>query len=414
MKNLTIFFFATFLAATLSSFAQFERKTELDSVINTRLISGEMRNIRLTLLGYEERGMQNENASWGWRPDDGWFPGEKWMYFFDWKRRHYKTIEYSGKFNEWTNHEKAYYYFDENDEVVESVVEYWDEINENWFYYTRNLYEYDDEGRLIENPYYAWKNDDWALIRKYSYIYDLDSDNPSEVIFYFYEDGAWVPNDRHLYSYEDGKEIREVYQVWAEGWQDVTMTEQDFDAEGKIVFREHKSFDEAIWNNIFRTFFKYNQSGDRALDSTQTWKGDAYADTTVRYYYYEDDLLVRTSQWNVIDGEKVEFDINFYKYKEILASTPEPVDRNFAKLSFYPNPTQNSGNLTLELESPGVVYISATDVSGKAFKTFEPRILPAGVNEIELPLGDIPRGACYLRIRSDGKESSVPILIGEK
>ncbi len=414
MKTITTILLATFWATSIPAFAQFEQRTELDSVINTRLISGEMRNIQLTLLGYDERGMLNENASLGWRPDYGWFPGEKWVYFFDWKRRHYKTIKYSGKYDEWTNHERAYYYFDENDEVVEAVVEYWDNVNENWLRYTRNLYEYDEEGRLVENPYYAWKVDDWELIRKYSYVYDLDSQEPSEVIFYFYEDGAWVPNDRHLYSYEDGKEIREVYQVWAEGWQDVTMTEQEFDAKGKILFREHKSFGGAAWSNVFRSYFEYNESGDRKLDSTQAWKGESYADTTVKHYYYEDDLLVRTSQWNVIEGEKVEFDINYFKYKEIVASGPEPVDRNFAKLSFYPNPTRSSGNLAIELESPEIVYISATDSRGKALKTFEPRILPAGASEIELLFGDLPRGACYLQIRSADKETTLPIIIGEK
>jgi hypothetical protein len=72
-------------------------------------------------------------------------------------------------------------------------------------------------------------------------------------------------------------------------------------------------------------------------------------------------------------------------------------------IDVYPNPAASPGVLTLDLD-PGAatdIRISLVDSKGAVISA-ETRSLPAGRSRVDLALGDLPRGAYFVRLTTPG------------
>jgi hypothetical protein len=78
-------------------------------------------------------------------------------------------------------------------------------------------------------------------------------------------------------------------------------------------------------------------------------------------------------------------------------------------ISLYPNPSKNASNLHLNLDNPGVVRISITNVLGKQVSQIEFNGLK-GLNQKNIDLSGMPAGSYMIKVRANNKIQTIPVI----
>ena len=78
-------------------------------------------------------------------------------------------------------------------------------------------------------------------------------------------------------------------------------------------------------------------------------------------------------------------------------------------ISLYPNPAKNSSKLNLNLDNPGVVRISITNVLGKqvSHKEYSGQ---KGLNQYNINLSEVGAGSYIIKVHANNKIQTIPII----
>lgn len=107
-----------------------------------------------------------------------------------------------------TQHRTTYYYDEWDFTLTEEVIETYDD---SWVNQSRGLYEYDFNGNVLEALIQKWNEDDWEDMMKMTYDYDGDILN--EAILQLYMDGMWINASKEVYNY-NGDTWTVLYWIW--------------------------------------------------------------------------------------------------------------------------------------------------------------------------------------------------------
>lgn len=122
-----------------------------------------------------------------------------------------------------------------------------------WENDSREFYVYDNPGRIVEEVYQQYVDDEWVNVDRYIYEYSGDSQIPLYEVFQVWDDesGAWENISKYILEFDaQGRVIKEIWQDW------------DPDAEE--------------WVNTERELFEYNQEGRMAVIIIEEWDGGAW------------------------------------------------------------------------------------------------------------------------------------------
>ncbi|GAB5465094.1 MAG: hypothetical protein Kapaf2KO_05300 [Candidatus Kapaibacteriales bacterium] len=91
-----------------------------------------------------------------------------------------------------------------------------------------------------------------------------------------------------------------------------------------------------------------------------------------------------------------------------INSSVDLISENNSKV--YPNPFENTFDISFELDRDGVYKLSIIDLSGKIVKGFGSVVLGSGSNELLFHGDDLNPGTYYLEIKGEGTSSAVRVI----
>lgn len=96
-------------------------------------------------------------------------------------------------------------------------------------------------------------------------------------------------------------------------------------------------------------------------------------------------------------------DSSLFKYelgKAVAAASVNPISYKSHLLTINPNPATSILNLNLNLNTPENVQIDLMDATGKVVKNLSSSSLPAGENQLAMPVGSLPKGIYFVSVQT--------------
>ena len=118
--------------------------------------------------------------------------------------------------------QKGEYQYDSEGRPIDQTFFYWDNIANEWIIFGRETVSFDNLGR--QTSYYTYiPNEDYTGLvgdKGEEYIYVGDTETDAEVDGFVWENDAWLKYERHIYTYEDGRLVKNEFLYWNRAAQD--------------------------------------------------------------------------------------------------------------------------------------------------------------------------------------------------
>ncbi len=215
-----------------------------------------------------------------------WYNGWVGSYRYEYSYTNSGHLDYE-IISEWNNggweyYEKTEHYYDNNDYPEFYIRYFWDNTSNSWIPYTRNIFNYDSNGKILLQQFDHWNssNNSWNPVHKTEYGYDNNGHRNLKI---YYEWGDSITND----------------------WVKVNKSEMSYDANGNLTEYISYVWDSNIndWIYDYKKIKTYNSSNDVISQtsfswdaSNNTWIGDIKYD--YEYDSFGNTKLLVESHWN--------------------------------------------------------------------------------------------------------------------
>lgn len=305
----------------------------------------------------------------------------------------------------------------------------------------KEMYEYDQDGKVSVLLDYGWDEDERAYVlgRRYDFTYN-DSKHPNKPSSIKWTDGKWGVLFHDDYTYDEvGNKlsvIREIDKSRGGGF--IRKKTYTYDSEGKLTNYLRYRYDERASEFIpdYKYDLTYDTNGNVTSRITylsydgKNWVGN-YKWLNMEYdmerlkkdvYSYENkDVLIGESEGNnVIPSKNVCIGYDFYQhdsnleeewqylnhtennydYDVIDVMATSEVGAKYQNIVLYPNPSKDYFSLKT---SSTVKSVSVYDNSGKLVKTFSG-------NQDKYNVASLPKGIYLVSISTGDNQYSVKLL----
>jgi hypothetical protein len=113
------------------------------------------------------------------------------------------------------------------------------------------------------------------------------------------------------------------------------------------------------------------------------------------------------------DGKGVHSDSRNFRTQEAVSVFENIINNREYLRNIFPNPASNHAEVELLTDKPGIASLSLYDISGRMVKNIFSKYLPAGRFNIEIDLGDLPKGIYTLVYESSDIRASRKLVIVE-
>ncbi len=260
-------------------------------------------------------------------------------------------------FMSWSNpdepFQKKYYYYDDNDKLIQTVFSY-----SNPFLQT--LYEYDTEGRLKTELHQIWKGQDWENLSLIEYGYVNVNSFPKVIYYSFWniESNMWQTWKREnlQLNYQNIPGIKTIYYIG---------DSDSFILSSRVLFSYNTSLmiQEAVyqrrcfigapssWINASKTSYTYEVSGNLYEEITSNWRIDHWSDLEQTIHYYDDSgNLTSEEEFGVTHAgvpswQNWQRDLIVSKFVNSTISTSQWGEQNWVVSSMADSIFSNNGKL---------------------------------------------------------------------
>ena len=186
-------------------------------------------------------------------------------------------------------------------------------------------------------------------------------------------------------------------EVWKESYKD-TYT---YDAKGNEIESVYESWENGEWKKGFRHVNTYNEDDNIILDmiyegnESNEWEIDSRSS----YEYNQDKemILYLDQNWENEDW------VNDYRgFREGVNSVFDENPAFFVEN--YPNPSNNTVNLTVEVRKAGSLNIKIINQAGQYLGTLYNETTAPGMKNVQLNIGSYPSGSYFLLINNHGSK----------
>jgi len=316
-----------------------------------------------------------------WNPQmngGSWDPLNKKLHEYDTDGRLVFTFTWFSTYEdpEWRDGSKEFYTYNMYDLKDTVIYQYWNTIQNDWYYSYRYRYVYDEDQQLLES-YTDWANNlegTYVLNTRTIYIQDTE-ENTLDQIDQYYNLNTWV-NEDHAFTElnADGQPLSVLYQNWDpfnNVWDTVVMQRDIFayNEDGLLQQYRTQSF-YIMWMDTYRTLYQYYEDGSLKETLTQEWQS-----------FYE--------QWQ--NSSKC-----VYPQPENTTTGIDPVFEN-ELLSLYPNPAHEQVILSAQ---EAISNVSVYNTIGQ-----EVYVATPGTNEFTLKTAAWDEGLYFITVK--GKDHSI-------
>lgn len=214
----------------------------------------------------------------------------------------------------WDNYYRMNYSYNQNDQLLETIQEFWG--TNTWNESSKNIYEYDSDGNLIELRHQIINENTQVFEDLYRDLKEYDSQgNEMQNIRQFWnpQSNVWDNRNRDTYEYTDGLIFRQTENKW----------------------------DNGSWINLRRRSYTYlnNDQIDYILFENWDPTTNSYFSTQKNTAIYNSDGYVYQYVYQVLEsGNWVNLDRITYTYTTTVGIEDYLMDSD---IRIYPNPTTN-------------------------------------------------------------------------
>lgn len=183
---------------------------------------------------------------------------------------------------EWLAMTLSSYAYDDQDNISEITISFYNEMTENFDVFGLQSYTYNETGGLTEILSSGWNGTDWVNSTRLTYT--LNDDNLvllEEFSVWLMGDASWQVFTSNAYTYNAaGLETEVIYSQWNES-QEVLIPEakdvRTYDSMDRLASEEFLFWDatQSDWINLYLDSYEYDPAGNLAVVIYQYWDEDA-------------------------------------------------------------------------------------------------------------------------------------------
>jgi hypothetical protein len=178
-----------------------------------------------------------------------------------------------------------------------------------WQNDTRLFYIYDNAGRMVEDVYQLYVDDQWVNIDRLIYGYVGDTDVLLYEIFQLWDvdSGQWDNVDRMLFEFDaQGRVISQIWQDWdpdSEEWVNTERELFEYNPQGRIASIIVEDWDGGAWEPYEKIEIIYSPEGSFSEMIEYVWFGGVWEEDYRMRWVRENGLLTQflAEYW---DGEE--------------------------------------------------------------------------------------------------------------
>jgi hypothetical protein len=274
------------------------------------------------------------NYSWN---DEQWQPNSKESYNYDNLGRMIEVITSSRDNDEWVDDQKSdfeYYGDSDNIKKITSKVA----PMGSFISFMTMEFKYDANWRITEQLLTVLIPNPYVKDTKLEYLWS--NDLMTELIGYQKNESDWVEQNKSAYTYDTKKlAIEEIQYVWEGGkWIENFKNVNEYNASDSLNLITGYTWENSEWKKSSKTTYEYNGQL-KTKESTFTWDTDWVNATQTSYNYNPNDELESDSSQNWVVDTWFNIGKNEYFY-----DSPNSVDEeanNTGEISIYPNPSSD-------------------------------------------------------------------------
>jgi len=303
--------------------------------------------------------------------NEGYWDNYKYIYTFE----NENLIEelHLWNINGWKNSSKRLYTYDNNGNLIQDIIQDWNNDTEEWINEWQHLYTYDNnEIQQITNE---WNSDteEWIVRWKSIDTYDNNGNLTQELMIDWNNNTEeWINWYQHLYTYNsNGNQTQNLYQNWnnsSEEWKSIYQYLYIYDNNENQIQELKQSWNSSSeeWINNNQTLYTYDENGNQTQELKQNWNSD-------------------TGEWN--NGFKYDY---FWSELEVVNIT----EINNNKIIVYPNPASDKIQFSSSVLLDNSI-IEIYTISGKLVNNISAN------NNNEIDISNLSKGIYIIKISSE-------------
>ncbi|MCZ7609488.1 MAG: T9SS type A sorting domain-containing protein [Ignavibacterium sp.] len=228
----------TVLVMLLGLIQIFPQQNEYEKFFNNKLNTRTIITEKTT----EDVYLLTESIEQEWI-SSGWQNVSRYNYYYDSSNTNYLTTIEAWDNNQWVNETQYWPFVDENGKIIEEIYKAW--VDSDWVNSERYLYEYDVNENVTVETSQAWNTTEW--INSNRTVYTYLNDNLTAKLYQQWNISDWSDVERFQYNYVNNNLTEELFQQYIMGWNNVSLIQNSYNAENKIIETLNKRWDNGNW-----------------------------------------------------------------------------------------------------------------------------------------------------------------------
>jgi hypothetical protein len=170
---------------------------------------------------------------------DSWMLKERLRYTYNNQGKKIMEFRESRQADKWVRISKTDFSYDSNQSLDQRVIALWNSESQTYVPGTRERYYYNYAGLVFELMVENQSQENWRPYALYQFEYD-DAENLIEEVHQYWSSSksSWNREKRILYSYDNKKLLSEVHQIWVDSlshWRNLFSEIFEYDEEDRLV-----------------------------------------------------------------------------------------------------------------------------------------------------------------------------------
>ncbi len=173
----------------------------------------------------------------------------------------------------WINSRRYTYSYDPNGNEISEVKEKWDTTSSSWIYDTKDDYVYDANHNIVVNIYSKWNSGSWLNYSKTEWAYDSNN-NKLWKVYFRWNSGAWENSSKYEWTYNDNNKTLEIRSAWISGaWKNISKEEYIYDGNNNLISENTFTWISSsnTWENLYWRLFTYNSNNKKTYENEKKW-----------------------------------------------------------------------------------------------------------------------------------------------
>ncbi len=320
--------------------------------------------------------------------DDVWgnFTLESFGYDLDSNQRTDLFENWNPDVEEWRNNYQYTYKYNSNGSLDSSSYKLW--FFTHWSEKSRVAHTYNSDDLLFDKIEYLPGGSEWDQKYRHAYSYDIFG-NVLEELFQLWDDDEdeWYDYQREVFIYEDGLVIEKVKQNFTDTiWTNIQQVLLTYNTSNLVIKEENLNFGDSSWYFVdkIETIFDADLSvTNRIVFDWDLFHEDWEVISEEVFTYNENGTIheILKNKLSVSTGDLETFERSSYTYTNTVG-LDEQLNLVF---TIYPNPT--SDYISLSFEEEGEKELKILDLNGKLLYSLKDTGKDAHLDMRQLPNG---------------------------